>query len=343
MAVKYMKHYKELAEKLLKSDNPSIRWKIRVNVFDEDPGSRPLKEISEEVRKSPLTGMLLQNQMKSGKIKSKSGVYDKWQGAHWILASLADIGYPYEDQSLEQVKNDILNTWLSPVFYKDFEAAGKKDAYKTRGVPVMNGRHRRCASQQGYALYYLVKLGLWDDRIHHLAERLRHWQWPDGGWNCDKNPEAERSSFMETALPMRGLYAYSMRYNDKNTKDRSLKASEVFLSRRLYKKKSDGQIIKNEFTMLHYPLYWHYDILGILKILSEMNLINDERCIDALDLLESKFIPGFGWPAEKKYYKVSNEIKLGNDYVDWGGTKKKVMNEWITSDALFVLKKANVF
>ncbi len=35
-----------------------------------------------------------------------------------------------------------------------------------------------------------------------------------------------------------------------------------------------------------------------------------------------------GWPAESKYYtKVSAELGLGTDYVDWGGTSKKRMNE----------------
>jgi hypothetical protein len=33
-------------------------------------------------------------------------------------------------------------------------------------------------------------------------------------------------------------------------------------------------------------------------------------------------------------------LKLGNDYVDWGGTSKVTMNPWVTADALYVLKAA---
>jgi len=69
-------------------------------------------------------------------------------------------------------------------------------------------------------------------------------------------------------------------------------------------------------------------------------MIKDDRCKEALDLLESKMIPGEGWPAEKSYYKVSDKIKPDNDYVDWGGTSKKIINEWITVDSLYVLKEA---
>ena len=74
--------------------------------------------------------------------------------------------------------------------------------------------------------------------------------------------------------------------------------------------------------------------------MAEAGFIDDQRCNDALDLLQSKQLPGGGWPAEKSYYKVSDEIALGNDYINWGGTGKSKMNEWITVDALFVLNKA---
>jgi len=40
--------------------------------------------------------------------------------------------------------------------------------------------------------------------------------------------------------------------------------------------------------------------------------------------------PDGGWPAEAKY---STKVAL-----DWGGTSKKHMNEWVTADALGVLK-----
>ncbi|MBN1699804.1 MAG: hypothetical protein JW881_19975 [Spirochaetales bacterium] len=335
-----MKNIGKIADILSHSDNPSIRWKIRVHFFNEDPDSKAIKKISREVTNSPNVKLLLQNQSESGKIKSGHGVYDKWQGAHWILASLSDIGYPPGDPSLVSAKNAILSTWLAPSYYREFEAKSKQDAYREQGVPVMEGRYRRCASQQGYALHYLIVLGLFDDRLHDLAERLMHWQWPDGGWNCDKRPQASTSSFIETAIPMRGLYRYAETFKDEKAKSSALRASELFLKRRLFKRLATGEIIDREFVRLHYPLYWHYDILGMLKILSEMNLVGDKRCADALELLTSKFIPGTGWPAEKKYYRTSHEIKPGNDYVDWGGTGKRKANDWVTADALCVLKKA---
>ena len=61
-------------------------------------------------------------------------------------------------------------------------------------------------------------------------------------------------------------------------------AAEVFLQRRLAYRASTGELIRAEFTKLHYPLYWHYDILGGLKGMMELGLLGDPRCAAALDL-----------------------------------------------------------
>lgn len=329
-----------LVSKLLEHDDPSVRWKVLVRSVGEDPGSRKIARLQEEIRSSPRVKALLSRRGRDGRIKAKFGVYDKWQGAHWIMATLADLGYPAGDESLRAMRDQVLELWLSKTFYDEFEAKGKAEAYRRDGVPVMQGRHRRCASQQGNALFFLTQLGLADDAGERLVERLLHWQWPDGGWNCDKDPSADTSSFMETLTPMRGLAAYGTAKRNTKARAAARKAADVFLSRRLHKRRSDGRVIHAEFVHLHYPLYWHYDVLGGLKAMAELGLVKDERCSEALDLLESKELEGGGWPAERRYYKLSDKVELGADYVDWGGTSKKTMNPWVTADALFVLREA---
>ena len=328
-----------LCKALLDHPEPSIRWKTMVHVLGEDPQSRKARAVQELIRSSPRVNALLAHRQRDGRLKSRS-VYDKWQGAHWILATLADIGYPRGDESLEPIRDQILDLWLQDSFYQEFEADTKADAYKKEGVPVMQGRYRRCASQQGNALYFLIKLGINDSRTDRLVERLLHWQWPDGGWNCDKDPNADTSSFMETLLPMLGLAAFGQEKRVRKAREAALQASEVLLSRRLFKRRSDSRVIHPEFVQLHYPLYWHYDVLGGLKAMAEVGRLGDRRCADALDFLESKELPDGGWPAEKRYYKTSKSIELGADFVDWGGTSKHKMNAWVTVDALRVLREA---
>jgi len=329
----------DVVDRLLQSDEPSIRWKTRALVLGEDPESASLRSVQEEVRRSARVRDLLLRHMGPGRI-SAAPAYAKWQGAHWVLHALADLGYPTGDHELAPMRDQVVEAWLDPLFYDEFEAGAKADAYKRRGVPVMEGRYRRCASQQGNALLSVIRLGLVDDRASRLVERLLHWQWPDGGWNCDKEPTADTSSFMETLPPMRALAAWAMLTGDAAARAASRRATDVFLERRLFKRRRDGRVIYPEFTKLHYPLYWHYDILGGLKAMVELDVVDDERCTDALDLLVSKRLSDGGWPAEARYYHHSAERKLSNDDVDWGGVSSRRANPWVTVDALAVLRAA---
>jgi hypothetical protein len=226
------------------------------------------------------------------------------------------------------LREQVLARWLDDSYFRDVEATTKTAAYRHSGVPVLRGRHRAHASQPGNALRFLTRLGLADERCDRLAELLLRWQWPDGGWNCDRDPEADTSSFCETLTPMRGLWAHGTAPAQRAARA----AAEVFLTRRLAYRASTGELIRADFTKLHYPLYWHYDILGGLLGLTELGLIGDPRCADALDLLESMRLPD-GWPASAKYYRPPPDI-------DWGGTGARRANPWVTADALTVLSAA---
>ena len=145
---------------------------------------------------------------------------------------------------------------------------------------------------------------------------------------------------MESILPLRALSLYAETFDHKPARAAAARAAELFLKRHLYLRQSDGEPAKKDWTALHYPLYWHYDILHGLKVMAEAGYIEDPRCHAALDLLQSKRLPGGGWPAEKRFYKHSDEPAHGNDDLDWGGASKRRMNPWVTADALGVLRAA---
>ncbi|MGI8517943.1 MAG: hypothetical protein ACR2ME_06340 [Acidimicrobiia bacterium] len=320
---------REVAPQLLESEEASIRLRVHAEVlrdrFDQD-------RLSEEVRRSPQVRSLLENVV-------TDPVYRKWRGAHWVIADLADLGYPAGSTELKPLVEQVVDRWLGPQFFRD-DVVSSKTSRKTNGVPVIAGRHRRCGSQQGNALRAMLKLGLADGRAHQLAERLVHWQWPDGGWNCDRTPAADTSSFMETIHPMRALAAYARWAGDSKAREAALRAAEVFLERKLFLRRGDGKPINSDFLRLHYPLYWHYDVLGGLTAMKELGLLADSRSEPALDLLESKRLADGGWPAEAKWYSKSPGTSAGESAVDWDGVDKTRMNPWVTVEALSVLRAA---
>jgi hypothetical protein len=99
-------------------------------------------------------------------------------------------------------------------------------------------------------------------------------------------------------------------------------------------------VIRPEFLLLRYPYFWYYNILAALKIIAEGGWLADERCGAALDLLEGKRLPDGGFPAQIKKYRLSEELRTGTSLVDWGGVDSTRMNEFVTLDALAVLRQA---
>jgi hypothetical protein len=151
------------------------------------------------------------------------------------------------------------------------------------------------------------------------------------------NSKARISSFHESLIPLRALNLYSKKRNKVDVNKSIEKALEPFLSRKLFRRRSNDTIMNSKFTKLHYPAFWHYDILFGLKVMAEAGLIDDPRCKEALDLLESKVLADGGFPAEGKHYNSNNPNSTN---IDWGGVNKKKPNKFVTKDAKFVLKKA---
>lgn len=260
--------------------------------------------------------------------------YSKWFGSHWVLATLADIRYSPGDRSLIPMREQVYK-WL---FSKEHTEYFRKHELYAGPYLAIKGLVRAHASMEGNAVYYLNALGVADDRTSELADRLALWQWPDGGWNCDKRSHAHTSSFTESLLPLRGLAFQSK--SKGGYRDSIAKAVDFFLERKLFRRKSDGRAISPRFNKLHYPCYWHYDILFGLSVMKEAGYIKDERCSEAISTLESKRLPDGGFPAEERYYQVGSGPTSRRSLVNWGGVNQSRMNEFVTCDALTVLKSA---
>jgi hypothetical protein len=299
---------------------PALAWKVAVNVLGAKPGSKPARKAAETTRSSPLVTQLLAS------CDRDSHAYRKWIGAHWILSLLADLGCPPGDESLRPLMELTYQAWLSV-------------SHEKRVLQIA-GRTRRCASQEGNAIWTSLRLGLADTRSDELVSRLLKWQWPDGGWNCDKHPEADTSSFMETLIPLRALALYAGVSGDAKIRIAAERASEVFLKRQLFKRIRDGSVIDRHFVLLSYPPYWHYNILFGLKVMAEAGFISDPRCKAALDLLEAKRLPDGGFPAEESFSRPTNPGLSGYMPVYWGGTGSKKLNLFVTADAMYVLRMA---
>jgi hypothetical protein len=313
-----------ILEQLLTSQEACIRYRVRSGVLGEAPEAPELRALREEIRVSTRAQALLSEQAPDGSIQLPA--YKKWRGAHWVPASLADIGYPPGDARLLPLREQVLGWLFSPKHQKH--------------ILAIQGRTRRCASQEGNALRALLRLGIADERTDELARRLIAWQWPDGGWNCDRRPDASHSSFWESLIPMCALALHGHQTGNRESTASAQRAAELFLKHGLFRRLSDGAPMQPEFLQLFYPWYWRYNILAGLAAMVEASCIHDPRCTEALDWLEARRLPQGGFAADTRFYRVSNSDMSGVSRTAWGTTSARKMNEFVTAEALVVLHAA---
>ncbi|BCW67023.1 hypothetical protein NicSoilB4_17860 [Arthrobacter sp. NicSoilB4] len=249
--------------------------------------------------------------------------YRKWTGAHWRLVSLVDLGVTGADApTLPDAAGTVLD-WLH------------SDQHLSQ-VRTVNGLTRRCASQEGNALYVCARLGMAADaRVARLARDLIRWQWPDGGWNCDVDASGRRSSFHETLPAAKGLHAYWEASGDPAARAGAVRAAELLLEHRLFKSSSTGRPIDPRWVKLRYPEFWHYGILPALLLMSRMGLAGDPRTQEAADVLRGKMLADGRWPVEGAWWHPPG-AKGQTDVTDWGRTGP---NEFVTLSAVRILSR----
>jgi len=304
-------------EWLLSSAEPAIAYLTRRDVLGKDVEADPDRILS-----GPIVRALLRGQKRDGGFGVHA--YKKWTGAHWRLVSLVELAVRAGEPRAVAAADTVLQ-WLT--------GAGHR-----RGVKVVDGLARPCASMEGNALAVCCRLGLAEDpRVTLLAESLVEWQWPDGGWNCDLRASGRRSSFHETLPPAWGLHEYWLATGEEWARGAADRAAELFLEHGLFRSLTTGEVIDQSWLVPHYPPYWHYDVPQALLVLSRLGRVRDPRAREALDLLVGLQRDDGRWHAGKRWWRAVGGDGTGVEAVDWG---RRGPSDMITLNALRVLRSA---
>jgi len=300
---------------LLASPEPGVRAQARRDLLDQ-----PAAEDERAALDGPKVSALLAGQRPDGGFGGHP--YRKWGGVHWRLVSLVELGVPAGEPRVLAAADRVLS-WLTGGPHR---RSGKE----------IDGLTRICASLEGNALGACCRLGLaGDPRVELLARALVGWQWPDGGWNCDQRASGRRSSFHETLPPAWGLHEYCQATGADWAKLASGRAAELLLEHRLFRSLRDGRVIDRRWLALHYPPYWHYDVLQALLVLSRMGLAGDPRAGDALDVVERLRPPDGRWRPGGSWWRLGGQGSGPAEVVDWG---RDGASEMLTLNALRVLR-----
>ena len=317
---------------LLHSKDPSVRYFTLTDVLGKSENSDLVLEARRQIPRGGRLRALLSGERSDGGF----GVhwYRKWSGAHWRLVSAVELGVPPSDKVALKASNYVL---------AGLTGKGGWEGPRPRKI---DGLWRSHASEPGNAVGVCSRLGMAEDpRVRRMVLSLIEWQWPDGGWNCDSAKGARHSSFYESLATLWGLNEYRRVTSDKVARRAVNMAAEFFLKHRLFRSCRGEGIINPEWLKLHYPLYWHYDILQALRVLSLADKLGDSRTSEALEIVQSKRLKDGTWRPEGYYWRLMSSSGStlrglpgpGTEIVDWG---RGGPNEMITLNALRVLAAA---
>ena len=238
----------------------------------------------------------------------------KWTSTHYTLLELRDLGLAPTHPDCRESVSIVL-----------------RDHRNDDGGLHPNRSSPSDACVNGMALNYASYFGAGEDELGSMVDFLLGGLLPDGGFNCrSRREEVQHSSLHTTLSVVEGITSYHRAGHTYRT-DELLAAQEAsvefLLRHRLFRSERTGRVIRPEFTRLHHPTRWYYDILRCLDWMADAGISADPRMDDALDVLTNRRGPDDRWPVNRSYPGVTHLPP------PVAGTP----NRWVTLRALRVL------
>jgi hypothetical protein len=135
-----------------------------------------------------------------------------------------------------------------------------------------------------------------------LVERLLGEQLADGGWNCEVENGATVSSFGTTINVLEGLLEHERATGAPAAVAEARRRGEAYmLERRLFRRKSTGEVIDPSWLEFSFPTWYFYDLLRGLEYLRAAGLEPDERVAEAIAVVEGNRDPDGRWPLQNPH------------------------------------------
>jgi hypothetical protein len=239
----------------------------------------------------------------------------KWTSSHYTLLELRNLGLDPADPTACETVGIILRDAKHP----------------DGGLSPSRGPRGSDACVNGMALDYAAYFGARQDELASIVDFLLANRVDDGGFNCQANNREVRHSSVHTTLSvLEGITTYEHaghRYRLDELMEARATSVEFLLRHHLYRSERTGRVIRSEFTRLHHPTRWYYDILRCLDSFRVAGVGYDDRMADALTVVAQRRRADGRWPVNRSY---PGETHLP---VPVAGSP----NRWITLTALRVL------
>ena len=274
---------------LLDSD-PSIRWQAMRDLI-----GAPAEEVAAERARVATEGA-------GARLLALQGADGSWAGAAWnhgwdstmhVLSLLRELGLdPASDEARRAV-----GLVRDRVRWRGWDWDGTWRGWDFDGNPFFAGEVEPCINGQVAA-----SGAYFGQDVQRIVDRLLGEQLPDGGWNCEAANGSTRSSFNTTICVLEALLEYELAGGSSaEVTEARLRGQEYLLERRLFRRRTTGEVVDPAWTRFSFPTWWHYDVLRGLEYLRRAGATPDERVAEAIELVESKRDGDGRWPLENQH------------------------------------------
>ena len=165
------------------------------------------------------------------------------------------------------------------------------------GQPFFSGEVEPCINGR------TVTLGAYFGQdVEELVTRLVGEQLEDGGWNCEAQNGSVRSSFGTSINVLEGLWEHERATGGTPGSIAARRRGEEYLlERKLFRRKSTGEVVDQAWLQFSFPVRWHYDVLRALDYFRSVGDAPDPRVDEAIALVRSKRQPDGTWLLENTH------------------------------------------
>jgi hypothetical protein len=200
------------------------------------------------------------------------------------------------------------------------------------GEPFFSGEVEPCINGR------TVTLGIYFGQdVKAVVSRLLREQLEDGGWNCEAENGSVRSSFDTTINVLEGLLTYERATGGTAELIAARRrGQEYLLERKLFRRKSSGEVVNPAWLQFSFPVRWQYDVLRALDYFRSVGDAPDSRMDEAIGLLRSKQQPDGTWMLENTHPgKIHFALEEGDNRPSRWNTLRalRVLNWFERSDS----------
>jgi hypothetical protein len=275
---------------LLESD-PAIRWQVL-----RDLVHAPAEAVAAERARLAVEGW-------SARLLALQGEDGQWAGgacfpARELYHSVKHRGQPWiSTLPTLQLLHDFGIDPSSERVRRAVALVREHCRWEHAGQPFFSGEVEPCINGRTVTLGVYFKLD-----VEGIVGRLLAEQLEDGGWNCEAENGSVRSSFATTINVLEGLLAHERATGGSAESIAARRRGEEYLlERKLFRRKSTGEVVNPAWLQFSFPTRWQYDVLRALDYFRSAGDAPDSRVDEAISLLRSKQQPDGAWLLENTH------------------------------------------